>query len=145
MVIKIGNAFFDIDKNVFNNMLEMQEIIVPYAWHSFCISINLEKSVIKLYHNEHIQLVQNFEVKHNDKEGLSKLLNRGHIGGARFVGILTDFQIFGRVLAADNIFQWTSCQIKVRFECIEVHRLPLLNFHRKLETCTHYSTQTLNH
>ena len=93
----------------------MQEIIVPYAWHSFCITIDLDNSNIKLFHNDHIQVVQNFEVKHNDKEGLSKLMTRGHLGGAEFVGILTDFQIFGKVLSVETIYKWTSCKIQVGY------------------------------
>ena len=108
----------DIEKNVFNNMLEMQEMIVPYAWHSFCIVLDLAQSFVKLYHNDHVQIVQSFEVMHNDKEGLSKLLTKGHLGGSQFVGMLTDFQMFGRVLSEDIIYKWTSCQIQVRISLI---------------------------
>ena len=111
--MKIGNAFIDIDKNIFNNILEMQEIIVPYAWHSFCITVDLEQRSVKLYHNDHVQVVQNFEVKHDDMNGLSKLMTKGHLGGSQFVGILADFQMFGKVLPEDFILKWTSCLIQV--------------------------------
>ena len=115
MVIKVGNTYLEIEKNVFNNILEMQEIVVPYAWHSFCILIDLEKSLMKLFHNDHVQVVQKFEVMHDDKEGLSKLLTKGHLGGSQFVGILTDFQMFGKILSEEIIYKWTSCQIQVIF------------------------------
>ena len=105
----------EIEKNVFNNILEMQEIVVPYAWHSFCILIDLVKSFMKLFHNDHVQVVQKFEVMHDDKEGLSKLLTKGHLGGSKFVGILTDFQMFGSTLSEEIIYRWTSCQIEVFF------------------------------
>ena len=144
LVIKIGNTFVDVDKNVFNNILEMQEIIVPYAWHSFCITIDLEKSVVKLYHNDHIQVKQNFEVKHDDKEGLSKLMTRGHLGGPQFVGILTDFQIFGTVLSLETILKWTSCKIQVGFYLYMLNPFLLLFFYRKLVTCTHCSILRLS-
>ena len=137
LVIKIGNAFIDIDKNVFNNILEMQEIIVPYAWHSFCISIDLVETTVKLYHNDHIQLVQKFSIQHVDKEGLSKLMTKGHLGGPKFVGILTDFQMFGKVRSEDFIYEWTSCQIKVGIQNhMKTHILITLKCCRKLVTCT---------
>ena len=110
----MGNAFFDIDKNVFNNILEMKETILPFEWHSFCISIDLVKSVMKLYHNDHIQAVQNFTITHGDKEGISKLMTKGHLGGPKFVGFLADFEIFGTALSEEILFGWTSCQIQVR-------------------------------
>jgi hypothetical protein len=113
VVIKIGNTFFDIDKNVFNNILEMKQIVLPFEWHSYCISVDLVKKRMKLYHNDHIQAVQNFTIKHGDKDGLSKLMTKGHLGGPKFVGFLTDFQIFGTALPDEEIFKWTSCQIEV--------------------------------
>ena len=85
VVIKLGNTFFDIDKNVFNNILEMQELILPFEWHSFCISIDLMKNSMKLYHNDHLQAVQNFTIVHGDKVGLRRLMTKGHLGGQKFV------------------------------------------------------------
>ena len=116
VVIKMGNEFFDIDKNVFKNILEMYEIILPFEWHSFCISIDLIKNNMKLYHNDHLQVIQNFTITHTDLEGLSKLMTRGHLGGPKFVGFITDFQIFGTALSEETILQWMSCQTQVRTE-----------------------------
>ena len=109
----MGNEFFDIDKNVFTNILEMYEIILPFEWHSFCMSIDLVESVMKMYHNDHLQVVQNFTVTHQDKEGLSKLMTRGHLGGSKFVGYIADFQVFGSALSENEILQWTTCQKQV--------------------------------
>ena len=111
--MKIGNVFFDIDKNGFNNMLQLKETIVPYAWHSFCISIDLVQNITKLYHNDHIQMVQRFTITHNDTEGLYRLMTKGHLGGSQFVGLIADFQMFGSVLSEEIVFQWTSCQAEV--------------------------------
>ena len=112
--MKIGNTFFDIDKNVFNNILEMKQIILPFEWHSFCLSIDLENNTMKLYHNDHIQALQKFTATHGDKQGLSKLMTKGHLGGQKFVGYLTDFHIFGEALSDETILKWTTCQLEVR-------------------------------
>jgi hypothetical protein len=113
VVLKLGNKFFDIDKNVFNNILELYELIVPFEWHSFCISIDLISSTMKLFHNDHLQGVQNFTIMHGDQDGISKLMTRGHLGGKKFVGFIADFQIFGTALTEESVFKWTSCQIQV--------------------------------
>ena len=112
-MIKIGNTFFDIDKNVFNNILEMTQLVLPFEWHSYCISISLEKNTMKLFHNDHIQAVQNFTITHGDRHGLSKLMTNGHLGGSLFVGYLTDFQVFGTALPDEEILRWISCDIQV--------------------------------
>ena len=91
----------------------MKEVIVPYAWHSFCISIDLVQNVIKLYHNDHIQFVQPFAITHSDKDGLHNLMSHGYLGGPKFVGYVTDFQIFAKVLHKDDIYEWTACNAKV--------------------------------
>ena len=114
VVIKIGNRFFDIDKNVFNNILEMTEIILPMEWHSFCISIDLVRNNMKLYHNDHLQVVQNFTITHNDKDGLAKLMPNGQLGGQKFSGYIADFQLFGSPLSEESIYEWTSCQDQVK-------------------------------
>jgi hypothetical protein len=134
VVIKLGNTFFDIDKNVFNNILEMKEIILPFEWHSFCISIDLVQSNMKLYHNDHLQAVQNFTINHGDEKGLRRLMTKGHLGGQQFVGFLCDFQIFGTALSEDNIFEWTSCNDQVRY--IYVHLLLIsCIFSREMGIC----------
>ena len=118
VVLKMGNKFFDIDKNVFNNILEMYELVLPFEWHSFCITIDLVLSKMKLYHNDRLQAVQNFTIMHDDKDGISKLMTRGHLGGNKFVGHIADFQIFGTALTQESVFEWTSCQIQVIFACL---------------------------
>ena len=115
VVLKMGNKFFDIDKNVFNNILEMYEIVLPFEWHSFCITIDLVLSKMKLYHNDNLQAVQNFTIMHDDKDGISKLMTRGHLGGKKFVGYIADFQVFGTALTQKSVFDWTSCQNQVIF------------------------------
>ena len=132
MVTKLGNSFFDMDKNINNNFLDMKEVIVPYAWHSFCISIDFEENIIKLYHNDHIQLIQHFTITHDDKEGVLNLMRQGHLAGPKFVGFITDFQIFGKSLLDDEIYEWAMCDIKVT-----LHRLEFKKkiFFRKLGTC----------
>ena len=132
----MGNPFFDIDKNVFNNILEMKEVIVPYTWHSFCISIDLVKNIIKLYHNDHIQAVQHFTITHNDKEGLSKLMKQGNLGGPKFVGLVTDFQIFGTALPEALIFEWTSCNMLVSQVSSLILQSNSMTIFRKLVICT---------
>ena len=109
----MGNVFFDIDKNGFSNILEMKEIVLPFEWHSYCISIDLTDKVLRFYHNDHIQTMQNFTITHEDEVGLSKLMTKGHLGGPMFVGYIADFQIFGSALSEDIIFEWTSCKTRV--------------------------------
>ena len=109
----MGNAF-----NIFNSILELNEIILPFEWHSFCIHLDLVKSTIKLYHNDHIQAVQNLTLELNDEDGMSKIMTNVHIGGPKFVGFVADFQIFGSELSEEIIFGWTSCQIEVRLTAL---------------------------
>ena len=123
VVVKMGNEFFDIDKNVFKNILEMYEIILPFEWHSFCMTIDLTENTMKMYHNDHLQVVQNFTVVHQDQEGLSKLMTRGHLGGQKFVGYIADFQVFGSALPENEILSWTSCQTQVIEECLKHQRI----------------------
>ena len=113
VVMKLGNEFFDIDKNVFNNILEMNEVILPFEWHSFCISIDLLNNVMKLYHNDHIQAEQHFTITHDDDKGIRELMTKGHLGGPKFVGFIADFQVFGTALPGESIFVWTSCKMQV--------------------------------
>ena len=113
IVMKIGNTFIEMEKNVFKNIVAMVEIILPFEWHSFCISIDPLNNDMKLYHNDHIQAKQNFSMTHGGKKGIAKLMSRGHLGGPKFVGFLTDFQIFGSALSDETLSGWTSCKIQV--------------------------------
>merc|ERR1711892_699434 len=47
---------------------------------------------------------------HKDKKGIAKLMTRGHLGGPKFVGFLTDFQIFGTALTEETLLGWTVCK-----------------------------------
>ena len=109
--LKIGNNI--AENNIFNNILELNEIILPFEWHSFCISFNLVQNIMKLYHNDHIQAVQNFTSSLIGNKGISKLTTIGHLGGQKFVGFVADFQIFGTSLSEEVIIRWTSCQTQV--------------------------------
>ena len=111
IVLQIGSPLSD--KSVFNNILELDEIILPFEWHSFCISFDLVKNRMKLYHNDHIQAVQNFTKWLGEKESIQTLMSVGHLGGQRFVGFLSDFQIFGSPLPEAIILEWTTCQNQV--------------------------------
>ena len=122
----MGNVFFDIDKNVFSNILEMKQIVLPFEWHSYCISIDLSESTLKFYHNDQIQAVQNFTITHGDNDGLAKLMTKGHLGGPKFVGYLADFQIFGTALPEETIYEWTSCQNKVKIKLKPMHLIQFL-------------------
>ena len=108
MVIKTGDSF------AFNILLEMREMILPYEWHSFCISIDPGKRMVKLYHNGKIQAEQQFTIANGVEKGLFKLMKKGQVGGQKFVGYVADLQIFGGVLSDTDIFGWTGCQVQVR-------------------------------
>ena len=115
VIIKIGDSFTDREENVFKNIVEMDENIRPFEWHSFCISIDPSDNTMKLYHNNHIQAIQDFTMTHADKRGIAKLMMKGHLGGPKFVGYLTDFQIFGSALSEETLLAWTSCRNKVSY------------------------------
>ena len=86
----------------------MKEVILPFEWHSFCISINIDLKRATVFHNGHIQAVQVF--KELEDEG--QILTSGHLGGSKFVGTITDFEIFGRPLPNEKLLKWTLCQNK---------------------------------
>ena len=52
---------------------------------------------------------------HNDMQGISQLMNKGHLGGPKFAGFIADLQVFRTALPEDMIFKWTSCQIQAGF------------------------------
>ena len=101
------------DENIFNILLEMREIILPFEWHSFCISIDPANKMVKLYHNDRIQAEQDFAIETGSNKDIFKLMTKGHVGGQKFVGYVADLQIFGSVLSDKTLFGWTSCQVQV--------------------------------
>ena len=109
MDLKLGE-----EANQFSNILDMEEVILPFDWHSFCISIDIGRKQAALFHNGHIQAIQLFEDINEDARDEFKFLTSGHLGGAKFVGTLAEFEVFGRPLADQELLQWTSCQNKGR-------------------------------
>ena len=99
--------FGDID-NKFMNFLEMNELVLPFKWHSFCISLSSDKALV--YHNGEQQGVQTFNWRDNPIQ--MPKLNSGLIGGSKFKGTLADFQVFERALSENELSGWTRCQIQ---------------------------------
>ena len=94
----------------FTNIVELYQQVNPFEWNSFCISVSPQKLLV--VHNGKEQGLQN--MTRNDAGKLLKTMNTGKIGGARFLGIISDLQIFGRELPKADILQWTVCQSKVK-------------------------------
>ena len=115
VILKIGDTFSNKKKNVFKNILEMKQIILPFEWHSYCISIDPGNKTMKVFHNNRIQAEQDFTMTHGDKKGITKLMTTGHLGRPKFVGFLTDFQIFGTALTEETLLGWTVCKEQVKF------------------------------
>ena len=108
------------EANQFSNILDMLEVVLPFEWHSFCISIDIDRKQAALFHNGHIQAIQLLEKIKDDIGDEFKFLTLGHLGGAKFVGILTEFEVFGRPLSDQKLLQWTSCENKGRTSfCLE--------------------------
>ena len=118
VILKIGDTFVHEEKNIFTNILEMEQIILPFVWHSYCMSIDPKNKTMKIFHNNLIQSEQDFTMTHKDKKGIAKLMTRGHLGGPKFVGFLTDFQMFGTALTEESLLGWTVCKNQVNYEKI---------------------------
>ena len=94
----------------FLNTVELYDKVLPFEWNSFCISMSKEKVVI--YHNGQVQGMQNMTIK--DAGRHLKTLTMGHIGGAKFIGIISDLQIHSRELSGEELSKWTKCRNEVR-------------------------------
>ena len=92
----------------------MDETVRPFEWHSFCISINFDLKEATVVHNGHIQAIQDFKEINDDVENELKFMNVGHLGGAKFVGTINEFEAFGRPLPEKDLFEWTLCENKER-------------------------------
>ena len=90
----------------------MDEVVLPFEWHSFCISINIWLKQATLFHNGHIQAIQLFKKLNENSEDQLKFMTTGHLGGAKFVGTVTDFDVFGKPLTDQELSEWTLCQNK---------------------------------
>ena len=87
----------------------MDEVILPFEWHSFCISINIGKKRATVVHNGKIQAIQLFRKLDDNVEDQDRFMTVGHLGGAKFLGKLIDFEVFGRPLSDQEISHWTLC------------------------------------
>ena len=111
----------------------MNELVLPFEWHSFCISLSSNAALV--YHNGNQQGAQNFTWPNQQIK--LPILNSGIIGGPKFVGKLADVQVFGRLLSKDELSDWTSCTIKGIFIFLKLKLLTnklitlLLNLKRK--------------
>ena len=90
----------------------MDEVIIPFEWHSFCISIDIGRKQTAVVHNGHVQAIQLFDELNDDTEDELKFMTAGHLGGAKFEGTLTEFEVFGRTLSDQALLEWTLCQNK---------------------------------
>ena len=99
--------FGDAD-NRFMNFLEMNELVLPFKWHSFCVSLSSKKALV--YHNGNKQGNQTFNLPNKQKK--LPILNSGILGGTKFKGFVVDFHIFGRELSERELSSWTRCQIQ---------------------------------
>ena len=97
----------------------MDEIVMPFEWHSFCISIHIGLNEATVAHNGKIQAIQIFGDLTDDTQDEYKFMTHGHLGGTKFIGTLTHFEIFGRPLSNETILKWTMCQNKVNSFCVQ--------------------------
>ena len=91
----------------------LDETVLPFEWHSFCISIDIGLKQIGVFHNGHVQAVQlldKLELKTEDK---FKFMTSGHLLGPEFVGTVTDVEVFGRPLPHQELLKWTLCENQV--------------------------------
>ena len=100
----------------FISTLELYDKVLPFEWNSFCIS--LSPQIMLLYHNGHIQGMLNLT---QDAGNHLKMMSAGHIGGSKFIGLLSDFQIHGRALPGEDLAKWTGCKNQVGFIFILFH------------------------
>ena len=123
----------------------MEQVILPFEWHSFCISIDMERKQAALVHNGHIQAVQLFDEITNNTENDLKYMVIGHLGGAKFEGLLTELEVFSKPLPDDQLLEWTVCQNKVSYkhafnQSLQIYLIKKSS--RKEVTCSHSSWTT---
>ena len=91
----------------------MEELVLPFSWHSFCISIDVERLEATLVHNDHIQVIQRFGEVEDVVEDSLKFMTKGNLAGAKFVGVITEFEVFSEPFSVDELLEWTLCSKKV--------------------------------
>ena len=112
----VRNEFFDIDKNVWWNFLELEEKVYINEWHSFCASLDLEVNNLTIAQNGVLIGRQHFEITHDDPASLKNLLPYPYIGS--FSGSIADIQIFARPLTDKEMKMWTLCEEEVNISTI---------------------------
>ena len=98
----------------FRNVLDLDEVVQPFVWHSFCISINIDLKQVTVIHNGNIQAVQEFDEPKLQTEEKLRFMTFGKLLGAEFVGALTDVEVFGKPLPDEELIKWTLCQNQVK-------------------------------
>ena len=60
----------------------------------------------------HVQAIQRFGELDDDIEDQLRFMTSGHLGGAKFVANLINFEVFGKPLQKKELLQRTLCQNK---------------------------------
>ena len=94
------------------------------VWLHTCVTINLEDGSATMYENgikmaedKNEKLVTNVL----SDRGLKSLLVGCHVGTNRqdtHSGVLTDFQLFGRVLSQEELVSWTTCEMRLEGDVV---------------------------
>ena len=105
---QVRNEFFDIDKSVWWNNVDLDDEINLNEWNSFCLTIDLEIRNLTIFQNGEMIVRKHFEVTHDDPESLNDLLPYAYVAGHS--GSMADIQIFSRPLAPEEMKMWTLCE-----------------------------------
>ena len=73
-----------------------------------------------MVHNDHVQVIQEFGDVTDDIEENLKYMTTGHLGGAKFEGLITEFEVFGRPFSEKELLAWTLCENKVLHNSIRI-------------------------
>ena len=96
----------------FINSISLKEIVLPYVWHSFCISIDIGQKEMLVTHNGKVEANQPIQGVKDSYLKNFPLLRFGKLGGTNFVGSIAEFEVFAQALPLKELLQWTTCQIK---------------------------------
>ena len=100
-------------ENYYSTSLSLLEKVLPFEWHSFCLSIDVQLSEATLVHNDHVQVIQEFGEVTNDIEDNLKYMTIGNLAGAKFEGLITELDVFERPFSEKELLAWTLCENKV--------------------------------
>ena len=104
----VRNEFFDIDKSVWWNNIDLDDEINLNEWNSFCLTIDLTIRNLTIFQNGEMIVRKHFEVTHDDPESLNKLLPYAYVAGHS--GSMADIQVFSRPLGPEEMKMWTLCE-----------------------------------